>query len=269
MCWNTGECRSVSYGALVAIIKGRFMPHCIRLSTASVGWLLFIVFWASSHSIMAASCLVATRIKLIYVDATNFRLSFWKTFLPNQIARQDYRLSRSLGISFSVAVWDALQVRPVPFNISDPDLKWKGCMTRPGYVCRRKCSGSKEAACFVGNWKSVVTGRKGWQLHHMLCAFWQTHVLRWTFRSCFRSSCWGEHKPFEQNFGLFISCFLRWFKACFVLVFFFFKKKKEQAVGSHQWSVLALLPDSALHSWEKYLSSKPHRAGNIREVKVT
>jgi len=53
---------------------------------------------------MAASCLVATRIKLIYVDATNFRLSFWKTFLPNQIARQDYRLSRSLGISFSVAV---------------------------------------------------------------------------------------------------------------------------------------------------------------------
>lgn len=149
MCWNTRECRSVSYWGLVAIVKGCFVPRCIRLSTADVGWLLSIVSWASSHSIMAASCLVATRIKLIYVDETNLGLSLWKTFLLNQIAIRPYWVSRCLAISFSVAVWGAPQMCPVPFSIRDPDLKWKGCVKGPGDVCRRKCSGGKDAACFI------------------------------------------------------------------------------------------------------------------------
>lgn len=149
MCWNTHECRIVPCWALVAIVRGCFMPHCISLSTADVGWLLSIVSWASSHSIMAASCLVATRIKLIYVDATNLGLSLWKTFLPKQIAMRAYWVSRSLEISFSVAVWGAPQACPVPFNVSDPDLKWRGCVKGPGNACRRKCSGGKEAACFM------------------------------------------------------------------------------------------------------------------------
>lgn len=55
--------------------------------------------------------------------------------------------------------------------------------------------------------------------------------LRWTFRRCFQSSCWGQHEPFEQNFGLLISCFLG---IIISILFCFLLKKKAALRGSHQ-----------------------------------
>lgn len=76
-------------------------------------------------------------------------LSLWKTCLPNQIAMGAYWVSRCLEISFSLSVWDAPGVCPVPFNISDPDLEGKVCVQGLGDVCRRKRREGKEAACFI------------------------------------------------------------------------------------------------------------------------
>lgn len=126
----------------------------------------------------------------------------WKTFLPNQITMWAYWLSRCLEFSFCVAAWAALQVCPVPFKISNPNLKSKGCV-RGWALCRRKHRLWRAWLVEL----SAVTGRKGWQLRHMRGLLANVR-LRWTLRGCFWSSCWGEQEPFEQIFGLLISCFL-------------------------------------------------------------
>lgn len=85
--------------------------------------------------------------------------------------------------------------------------------------------------------------------------------LRWTFRRCFPSSCWGKHEPFEQNFGLLISCFLG---IVISRLSFFKTNKRSFRVPSMKCALF--------FSWQRspFLRKVPlfQTAGIIRKVKV-
>lgn len=133
-----------------------FSCHCKGIFYATLhqtfnSWCRLVAFYCflGFFTLNYGSCLLATRIGLIYADVTHLRLSLWKTFLPNWIAMQvDFAFPDVLKSVF-VTKRRAPKVCPVPFNSSDLDVKWKGYVKGPGDVCRRKCSGCKEAACFI------------------------------------------------------------------------------------------------------------------------
>lgn len=172
MCWNTHECRSVACWALAAIGKGWFALHWIRLWTLAVDWLLSIPSWAAPHLLMAISCLVAPRIKLIYVDGQTGLFCFpdcsGKLSCPTRLPGKLTDFPDVLNLAFVLL----LELPPgvsSPFQYQWSRLKWEGCENRVGCVQEE---GQGAGAWFVELW--AVTGRKGWQLH-TCWAFWQTY----------------------------------------------------------------------------------------------
>lgn len=109
----------------------------------------------------------------ISVDVRDLGLSFWKTYVPNQITMRPHRVSKCLEISFSVAVWDGTKCVQSLLGIQIWNEKgvWRSC----GMCAGGSAVGVRRQRVLYRT-GSLFTGRKRWQLHRLLCAFWQTYV---------------------------------------------------------------------------------------------